>query len=63
MLEQWDIFMSALWGRSEKHSAVYKLMIMINAADEELNTRLWAQTHHQPMIMATLMRPIQTGFN
>ena len=38
-------------------------MIMINAADEEVNTRLWAQTHHQPTIMVTLVRPIQTGFN
>ena len=63
MLEQWDIFLLVLWVRPEKHSAVYELMIMINAADEELNTRLWAQTHHQPTIMATLVRPIQTGFN
>ena len=45
MLEQKDIFLAVLCGPTEKHCAVYELMLMIDVV-AEVNARMLVQSHH-----------------
>ena len=62
MIEQWTFFLEVLWGPPEKHCTLYKLMLMIDAA-EEVNSQLLEKERHQPTMPAALVQLIKTEFN
>ena len=57
MLEQRDIFLAVLCGPTEKHCAVYELMLMIDVV-AEMNAQLWAQYRHYTTMTVAIVRLI-----
>ena len=62
MLEQWLVLLDVILGPPEPHPAIYKLSVLVEAADK-ISARLHAQAHHQPGMPATLIHLIQTELN
>ena len=62
MLEKWAVYLAFLWGLPEKYRVVYKLMLMIDVA-EDVNAWLRAQARHQPTISEALVQLVQIEFN
>ena len=62
ILEQWLVVVTVLLGPQERHPAVFELATLLEA-ENEVNSRLRAQSGAQQDMPAALVRLIQTEFN
>ena len=63
ILEQWLIIINFFLSPQERHPAVFELATLLEAAKEEVNCHLRAQTEVQRDIPAALARLVQKYFN